>query len=71
VSAVASGPAPVDETTGVAPALAAARARLGLIAALFGLAAIGWWSTADRMDGMDAGPGTEPGRWGGSSACGS
>jgi predicted metal-binding membrane protein len=64
VSAVASGPAPVDGTTGVAPALAAARARLGLVAALFGLAAIAWWSTADRMDGMDAGPGTALGALG-------
>ena len=64
MSAVASGPAPVDGTTGVAPALAAARARLGLIAALFGLAAIAWWSTADRMDGMDAGPGTALGALG-------
>jgi predicted metal-binding membrane protein len=39
------------------PALAAARAHLGLIALLFGLAALAWWSTADRtaaMAGMDA-----------------
>jgi predicted metal-binding membrane protein len=46
---------------GLAPALAAARTRLGLIAALFGIAGVGWWSTADRMAGMDAGPGTELG----------
>jgi predicted metal-binding membrane protein len=38
--------------------LAAARTRLGLIGLLFALAAVGWWSTADRMGGMDEGPGT-------------
>jgi predicted metal-binding membrane protein len=54
-----------DETSaGLAPALAAARARLGLIAALFGLAAVAWWSTAERMRGMDDGPGTELGALG-------
>jgi hypothetical protein len=35
-----------DARTGLAPAFEAARARLGLIAALFGLAAVAWWSTA-------------------------
>jgi predicted metal-binding membrane protein len=49
---------------GLAPAFAAARARLGLIALLFGLAAIAWWSTADRMAGMDEGPGTDVGALG-------
>jgi predicted metal-binding membrane protein len=53
-----------NAATGPAPALAAARARLGLIAALFGLAAIAWWSTADRMRGMDDGPGTDLGALG-------
>src|SRR5438105_2830101 len=38
--------------------VAAARARLGLVAALFGLAAIGWFWTVDRMRGMDDGPWT-------------
>jgi predicted metal-binding membrane protein len=47
-----------------APAFAAARARLGLIALLFALAALAWWSTADRMAGMDAGPGTALGALG-------
>jgi predicted metal-binding membrane protein len=51
-------------TTGLAPAFSAARARLGLIAALFALAAVAWWSTADRMSGMDAGPGTDVGALG-------
>jgi predicted metal-binding membrane protein len=49
---------------GLAPALAAARARLGLIALLFVLAAVAWWSTADRMAGMDEGPGTALGALG-------
>ena len=50
--------------TGPAPALAAARARLGLIGVLLALAALSWWWTADRMTGMDAGPGTPPGALG-------
>ena len=49
---------------GLAPAFAATRARLGLIALLFALAVVAWWSTAQRMDGMDAGPGTELGALG-------
>ena len=40
---------------GLAPAFAAARTRLGLIAVLFGLAAVGWWWTAGEMQGMDGG----------------
>jgi predicted metal-binding membrane protein len=36
----------------------------GLIAALFGLAAIAWLITDERMSGMDAGPGTDPGALG-------
>jgi predicted metal-binding membrane protein len=42
--------------SGLAPAFAAARTRLGLVALLFVLAAIGWWWTAGQMQGMDAGP---------------
>jgi predicted metal-binding membrane protein len=49
---------------GLAPAFAAARARLGLIALLFALAGIAWWSTVDRMRGMDDGPGTDLGTLG-------
>jgi predicted metal-binding membrane protein len=44
--------------TGLHPAFAAARARLGLVALLFVLAGIGWWWTADQMRGMDNGPWT-------------
>ena len=44
-----AGP-PLPATTGIerclAPAFAAARARLGLIALLFALAALAWWATA-------------------------
>jgi predicted metal-binding membrane protein len=49
---------------GLTPALLASRARLGLIALLFALAVVAWWSTADRMSGMDAGPGTALGALG-------
>jgi predicted metal-binding membrane protein len=42
----------------------AVRARVGVVALLFGLAAIAWWSTADRMANMDAGPGTDLGTLG-------
>jgi predicted metal-binding membrane protein len=50
--------------TGLAPAFAAARARLGLVTLLFVLAACAWWVTRDRMRGMDGGPGTELGSLG-------
>jgi predicted metal-binding membrane protein len=58
---IASAP---DRVTGVMPALVAVRGRLGLVAALLALAAIGWWSTADRMGGMDDGPWTALGTLG-------
>jgi predicted metal-binding membrane protein len=51
-------------TGGLAPALAAARSRRGLVAVLFALAGVGWWSTIDRMRGMDAGPWTGLGTFG-------
>jgi predicted metal-binding membrane protein len=46
---------------GLAPVFAAVRARLGLVALLFALAALAWWLTVDRMRGMDEGPGTDLG----------
>jgi len=49
---------------GLAPALSAVRTRLGLVALLFTLAAIGWWWTADQMQGMDNGPWTGLGTFG-------
>ena len=45
----------------LADALVAMRGRLGLVALLFGLAGLAWWVTAERMTGMDAGPGTDLG----------
>jgi predicted metal-binding membrane protein len=45
-------------------AFAAARARLGLVALLLASAVAAWWSTADRMAGMDAGPGSDLGTLG-------
>jgi predicted metal-binding membrane protein len=46
---------------GRAPAFAAARTRLGLIALLFTLAIVGWWWTVNEMEGMDGGPWTDLG----------
>jgi predicted metal-binding membrane protein len=46
-----------------APALPSA-VQLGLIFGLFALAALAWAVTDDRMAGMDAGPGTDPGSLG-------
>jgi predicted metal-binding membrane protein len=51
-----SAPARVPGGAGLAPAFAAARARLGLVALLFALAGAGWWWTAIQMRGMDNGP---------------
>ena len=48
----------------LAEAFAAVRVRLGLVALLVALAAVAWWSTADRMSGMNAGPGTDLGALG-------
>ncbi len=53
-----------SERAGLRPAFAAARARNGLIALLFALAAAAWWLTVDRMRGMDDGPGTDLGTLG-------
>jgi predicted metal-binding membrane protein len=49
---------------GLSPAFAAARSRLGLIALLVALAAVGWWWTVNRMQGMDDGPWTALGAFG-------
>ncbi len=64
MSTLTSRPALEDGGAGLRPAFAAARARLGLIAVLFALAAVAWWWTADRMRGMDDGPGTDVGALG-------
>jgi predicted metal-binding membrane protein len=54
----------VSAAGGLAPALSAARSRLGLTAALFALAAVAWWDTGVRMRGMDEGPWTGLGAFG-------
>jgi predicted metal-binding membrane protein len=53
-----------EDARGLAPALGAVRARLGVVALLFALAGVAWWSTAERMRGMDEGPGTDLGALG-------
>jgi predicted metal-binding membrane protein len=50
--------------SGLGPAFAAVRVRLGLVLALFCLAAVGWWWTVGQMQGMDAGPWTGLGAFG-------
>ena len=55
---IAAAPDRVPGDAGLAPAYAAARARLGIIALLFALAGAGWWWTVDQMQGMDDGPWT-------------
>ncbi len=52
---------PVTGGDGLAPAYAAVRVRLGLVAALLGLAGLSWWWTARQMEGMDQGPWTSLG----------
>src|SRR5947208_5407005 len=63
MSMMASAPV-AEERSELAAAFAAVRGRLALVALLFALAAVAWWSTADRMAGMDAGPGTDLGALG-------
>jgi predicted metal-binding membrane protein len=53
-----------DGASAATPAFTAVRARLGLVVLLFALAAVGWWSTAERMRGMDDGPWTALGTLG-------
>jgi predicted metal-binding membrane protein len=55
---VASSPQRLAGGPGPAPAWAAVRTRVALVALLFALAAVAWWSTADRMRHMDEGPWT-------------
>ena len=50
--------------SGLRPAFAALRVRLGLVLALFGLAALGWWWMVGQMQGMDEGPWTSLGAFG-------
>jgi predicted metal-binding membrane protein len=50
--------------SGLGPAYAAVRVRLGLVIALFAVAAVGWWWTVGQMQGMDEGPWTSLGAFG-------
>ena len=59
-----TAPASLPASGGLAPAFSAARARLGLVALLFAVAAVGWWWTGDQMRGMDNGPWTSLGSFG-------
>ena len=49
---------------GLAPAFAAVRGRLALVALLFAFAGVGWWWTFEQMRGMDDGPWTGLGAFG-------
>jgi predicted metal-binding membrane protein len=60
----ATAQASLPSAAGLAPAFSAARARLGLVALLFAVAAAGWWWTGDQMRGMDNGPWTGLGSFG-------
>jgi predicted metal-binding membrane protein len=60
----APAPAGLPASGGLAPAMSAVRARLGLVALLFAVAALCWWWTDDRMRGMDNGPWTGLGSFG-------
>jgi predicted metal-binding membrane protein len=53
-----------ERSAGTPSVSTAVRSRLGIVALLFALAAIGWWSTVDRMRGMDDGPWTALGTFG-------
>jgi predicted metal-binding membrane protein len=53
-----------ERSAGAQAALVAVRSQRGIVALLFALAAVGWWSTVDRMQGMDDGPWTALGAFG-------
>ena len=61
---VSAAPDRVARSAGLAPAWAAVRTQVALVAVLFALAAVAWWSTADRMQDMDEGPWTALGTFG-------
>ena len=61
MTATATTPERALDQDGLAPAYAAVRTRLGLIALLLALAAVGWWWTDREMEGMDGGPWSELG----------
>ncbi len=56
--------APRSERSELTAALAAVRTQLGVVALLLAAAGLAWWSTAERMAGMDDAPGTSLGTFG-------
>src|SRR5581483_11442854 len=64
VSATATAPARRSGVGELGAALSAVRTRLGLVAFLYALAALGWWWTARQMAGMDNGPWSDLGAFG-------
>src|SRR4051794_22171096 len=56
--------APTARSSGLQPAYAATRARLGLVAILLVLAAVGWWWSLRQMAGMGSGPWSSLGGFG-------
>jgi hypothetical protein len=50
-----------SEQDGLTTPLTVMRTELGIVAVLLAAAGLAWFSTADRMAGMDAGPGTSLG----------
>jgi predicted metal-binding membrane protein len=60
----AAAPTSIAPANGLSPAISAVRTRLGLVTLLLALAAVGWWWTATRMQGMDDGPWTAVGTFG-------
>lgn len=55
---------PASEQGELTAALAAMRAEPGMVAVVLAAAGLAWWSTVDRMAGMNAGPGTDLGALG-------
>ena len=53
-----------SEQDGPTVPLMVMRTELGIVAVLLAAAGLAWWSTTDRMTGMDAGPGTSLGALG-------
>ena len=64
MSAIAPTQARQSGAGGLGPALSAVPTRLGLVALLYALAALGWWWTAGQMAGMDNGPWSSLGSFG-------
>jgi predicted metal-binding membrane protein len=55
---VGSPPGPGADRRELVAVREAVGSRLGVVSVLLVVAGLAWWSTADRMSGMDAGPGT-------------